>query len=391
MRTNMVSACRILALLVVAGLAPLYKATYGGQLKDDPLQSARGRVSAAGLPASANQIIGREVTDKQGHKIGVVRELAVDARNGRIAEVIVGTGGFLRFQERESAVPPDKFFWDQHAKRVVLRIDPEEIRNAPTFDLARWADSTSPERIREIYERFQVTPYFTDETTDKEQVKAAQQLTASQMVAPQSPLGPIERASRLLGRQVVGPTGDKIGRVDDIIVNLSAGRIVVAIVSTGEFLDMGSEVSAIPMQAMQYEPVPDEFRLNETPVEMRVKPHYKPNDWPGVANPHRVAMVYNAYHLPVYQDFPKAAFGASDLGVSPSDRAITERIRNEIMARPELSEDAQYITIITVDGQVTLRGLVQSRTEEQAIITIARAAAAQNAKVSNRMQTSGAR
>ena len=51
--------------------------------------------SAFGVPAKASQILGREIRDGNDHKIGKVRDLAVDLQNGRVVEVIVATGGFL--------------------------------------------------------------------------------------------------------------------------------------------------------------------------------------------------------------------------------------------------------------------------------------------------------
>lgn len=349
--------------------------------------------------AKVSRILGREITDIQNRKIGTVRELALDVRNGRIAEVIVGTGGFWGIQERETAVPPEEFSWDAEGKKVVCRLDREELRNVPIFDLAHWEASVRPEKVREVYHRYQVTPYFMDETTEqqpKSEVKAATQLTAVEMVMPQVPLGRIERASELMDKPVVSAEDERVGRVENIIVNLATGRVVVLIVSTGEYLDMGNEVSTIPIQALHYESRPEEFRLNMTREEMRVKPHYKPNEWPGVANPSRIAIIYNAYGLPIYRDFPdnsaenvrgQTAAAASDVGISPADRAITARIRREIMARPDLSEDARYLTIITVDGQVTLRGPVRSKEEEQAIIEIAQSAVTQNAKITNQIHT----
>ena len=74
-------------------------------------------------------------------------------------------------------------------------------------------------------------------------------------------------------------------------------------------------------------------------------------------------------------------------GTSAADRALSARIRREIMAREDLSIDAQNVKIITINGQVTLRGPVQNLTEEQTIIQIARNAVTQDAKVTNQIQT----
>src|SRR5690348_12356164 len=45
-----------------------------------------------------------------------------------------------------------------------------------------------------------------------------------------------------------------------------------------------------------------------------------------------------------------------DQGTTEADRGITQRIRQELTSRDELSVNAKNVKIITVDGVVTLRG-----------------------------------
>jgi osmotically-inducible protein OsmY len=63
-----------------------------------------------------------------------------------------------------------------------------------------------------------------------------------------------------------------------------------------------------------------------------------------------------------------------DQGTTEADRGITQRIRQELTSRDELSIDAKNVKIITVDGVVTLRGPVKNDGEKTAIAGIARKA-----------------
>jgi hypothetical protein len=194
--------------------------------------------------------------------------------------------------------------------------------------------------------------------------------------------------------------------VQNIIVDLTMSRIVVLIVSTGEFLGMGNEVSAIPAQAFHYDMDRNILQLSTSREALRSTPHFKPDQWPRVASSERVEDVYNAYNIPPYRDWTEADNTAQnvrdrvggivtpmDQGNSASDRAITARIRREIRARPDMSIDAQNIKIITIGGHVTLRGSVKNEEEEQTIIEIAKNAVKQDAavppdtKVTNQIQT----
>ena len=61
--------------------------------------------------------------------------------------------------------------------------------------------------------------------------------------------------------------------------------------------------------------------------------------------------------------------------VSKRDTQITARIRQDIMKQKSFSTYAQNIKIITVNGQVTLKGPVRSMSEQNSILKFARAAA----------------
>jgi hypothetical protein len=203
-----------------------------------------------------------------------------------------------------------------------------------------------------------------------------------------------------MGAEVTDTQDEHLGKVENIIVDLNSSRVVVLIVSTGGSLRMANEVSAIPAQAFRYDPDQRTLQLNTSREALRTTPHFKPDQWPSVANSDRIETVYNAYNIPPYRDGPAADNTAEnvrdrsgdtltplDQGTSASDRAITTRIRREIMARRELSMDAHNIKIITVDGHVTLRGPVKSWEEEQTIIEIAKNAVTQDTKVTNQIQT----
>lgn len=57
---------------------------------------------------------------------------------------------------------------------------------------------------------------------------------------------------------------------------------------------------------------------------------------------------------------------------SDDDRQITQQIRQEVIWENNLSNNAKNIKIITIDGEVTLRGPVNSEQEMRAIEKIAR-------------------
>ena len=69
---------------------------------------------------------------------------------------------------------------------------------------------------------------------------------------------------------------------------------------------------------------------------------------------------------------------------SPSDREITQQIRQSIMKDKSLSTYAHNVKIITQNGQVTLKGPVRSEDEKKTVETKAAEVAGEN-KVSNQL------
>lgn len=63
---------------------------------------------------------------------------------------------------------------------------------------------------------------------------------------------------------------------------------------------------------------------------------------------------------------------ATDQGNSEKDLAVTQKIRQEVVADDSLSLLARNVKIITVDGVVTLRGPVKSPGEKEKVVAVAR-------------------
>jgi hyperosmotically inducible periplasmic protein len=66
-------------------------------------------------------------------------------------------------------------------------------------------------------------------------------------------------------------------------------------------------------------------------------------------------------------DAGKDATTADQQKMNPSDRAITQKIRAEIMKDKSLSTYAHNVKVITQDGKVTLKGPVRTPEEKAAV------------------------
>jgi putative membrane protein len=70
--------------------------------------------------------------------------------------------------------------------------------------------------------------------------------TTQEAARPANPLGEMT-ANDLLGQKVVNKNGDKVGKIDDIVLN-SNDKAVLAVISVGGFLGIGDKLVAIPVR-----------------------------------------------------------------------------------------------------------------------------------------------
>jgi sporulation protein YlmC with PRC-barrel domain len=83
-----------------------------------------------------SKIIGSDVRNRAGEKIGDIRDIVVDG-NGVIKLAIVSTGGFLGVGDRLHAVPWDLMTLGPKDDRV-LDIDKAHLKDMPGFTSRTW-------------------------------------------------------------------------------------------------------------------------------------------------------------------------------------------------------------------------------------------------------------
>ena len=312
----------------------------------------------------ASTIIGREVKNSQDQRLGKVHDLAIQLGTGRVLEVIVSTGGFLDVHEKMVALPPSKFSYDAADKTLRLNVEQSQLRDAPVFEMSHWRDNTQEAARADVYQRYGATV--------ETQEQPGEGRTA------------IQRASKVIGMRAHNQQDENLGKVENILVDLPAGRIVEVVLATGGFLGMGDELSEAPPQSFRYTTEKNRLVLETSRETLAHAPHFKSSEWPNVNNPGHYGAVYSSYNVSPYFATNQADNSAqnerdrSGDTLTPqnqrnnkSDVAITRSIRKQIIATKDLSVDARNVKIVTVDGHVTLRGPVNNEDERHLIGTIA--------------------
>jgi len=86
-------------------------------------------------------------------------------------------------------------------------------------------------------------------------------------------------SDRVEGTKVYNPTGDKLGSIDDLVIDKVSGQVRYAVMEFGGFLGMGTDRYPIPWRMLKYDTgmegyvVPlDKDRLSSAPKYTTDKP-----------------------------------------------------------------------------------------------------------------------
>lgn len=205
---------------------------------------------------------------------------------------------------------------------------------------------------------------------------------------PIANFGQTTKMSLLIGKDVKNIQGEKVGDVKDIIMDLSASRVVAVIISSGGFLGKDNELSIVPTAALQFVEGGHHLQLDVSKETLSQAPHFNENEWPDLGKAGYMGGVYKAYKVVPYYDDKSTQQPADnaevnssdndnkkptafDQGNSKEDIAITAQIRRDVMALKDISMNAQNVKIITNKGHVTLRGPVNTAAEKLLIYDLA--------------------
>lgn len=84
------------------------------------------------------------------------------------------------------------------------------------------------------------------------------------------------RASKLMGAELIGPDGDEVAEIEDLVLNQNGQNYVI--VSFGGFLGMGDEQAAVPLQRIDVVRDDDgdaRFTLPMTVEQLKSAPRFK--------------------------------------------------------------------------------------------------------------------
>jgi hypothetical protein len=80
----------------------------------------------------AKQVLGTNVNDAAGHKIGSIEDVILDKQSNSILFAVVGFGGFLGMAEKYHPVPWASLDYDPDESAYVVSFTREQLEAAPS-------------------------------------------------------------------------------------------------------------------------------------------------------------------------------------------------------------------------------------------------------------------
>lgn len=108
------------------------------------------------------------------------------------------------------------------------------------------------------------------------------------------------RASKVIGTSVFNTAGDKIGKVEDVVLDKQSNNIMFAVVGFGGFLGMNEKFHPLPWSTLDYEKARDGYVVNVTKQQLEAAPADKIDELTKGDGDTLRDSVYDYYKAPRY-------------------------------------------------------------------------------------------
>jgi sporulation protein YlmC with PRC-barrel domain len=102
-------------------------------------------------------------------------------------------------------------------------------------------------------------------------------------------------ASSLAGDRVRNNSGEDLGKIEEIMIDIHSGRVAYAVLSFGGFLGMGNKLFAVPWHSLHVDLDNHEFVLDVSRETLENAPGFDKSDWPDMADPDWGAQIHRHY------------------------------------------------------------------------------------------------
>ena len=90
--------------------------------------------------------------------------------------------------------------------------------------------------------------------------------------------------SMLLRETVKNHSGEQLGQVRDVVVDVEAGCIAYAVLSFGGLIGLGKRLIAVPWKALTFDRAEETLYLDISLKQLEQAPAFESDDWPDLSD-----------------------------------------------------------------------------------------------------------
>lgn len=107
-------------------------------------------------------------------------------------------------------------------------------------------------------------------------------------------------AATLAGDEVVNRSGEHLGKIKAIMLDVPRGRVAYAVLAYGGILGAGEKLFAIPWLALSIDAAERRFVLDAMKERFETAAGFDKDHWPRMADREWQAQIYDDYNIPRY-------------------------------------------------------------------------------------------
>jgi sporulation protein YlmC with PRC-barrel domain len=110
----------------------------------------------------------------------------------------------------------------------------------------------------------------------------------------------VVRASQCVSTRVVSETGEPLGKVEDVVLDLRECCVVAVAISFAGFLGLGEKLFVVPLSVMSFDSMGRQFVLHVDREALENAPGFDREEWPDLNDRRWAEEIYSYYGYPPY-------------------------------------------------------------------------------------------
>jgi sporulation protein YlmC with PRC-barrel domain len=109
---------------------------------------------------TSKAITGKTVKSPDQKDLGTVHDLILDMKSGRVAFLVLSTGGLLGIGEKFIPVPWEAYSGVTDEDIITIDVKRETLESAPSYDRDSWEGIHDQGWLSRVYQYYGFTPYW---------------------------------------------------------------------------------------------------------------------------------------------------------------------------------------------------------------------------------------